>query len=117
MGTGGMERLTSRILQRSADAIVVVRLADAAILGVNEAFLAVTGHPRHEVTGRLSHHVLAAAGPSGVPMPLGAPGAIGSITDAPVGIWTHARVVRTDTCRPCGLSPAGRTMRCAPSAG
>jgi PAS domain-containing protein len=66
-GTGGMERLTSRILQRSSDAIVVVRLADAAILGVNEAFLAVTGHPRHEVTGRLSHHVLAAAGPRCAP--------------------------------------------------
>jgi PAS domain S-box-containing protein len=89
-----MEQLASRILQRSSDAIIVIRLADAAIVGVNEAFLAVTGHSRHEVVGRPSHDVLVAAGPGGDPMPLGALRAIGSVTDAPTGMWTHTGALR-----------------------
>jgi hypothetical protein len=89
-----MEQLASQILERSSDAIMVIRLADAAIVGVNEAFLAVTGHLRHEVVGRPSHDVMVAAGPSGGSIPLGAPPAVGSVTDAPTGIWTRTGALR-----------------------
>jgi hypothetical protein len=89
-----MEQLASQILQRSSDAIMVVRLADAAIVGVNEAFLAATGHPRDEVLGRPSHDVMVAAGPSGGPVPLGALPAVGSIADAPIGLWTRTGALR-----------------------
>jgi MerR HTH family regulatory protein/GAF domain len=89
-----MEQLASRILKRSSDAIMVIRLADAAIVGVNEAFLAVTGHPEHEVVGRPSHDMLVAAGPVGGAVPLGALRAIGSITEVPIGLWTHTGALR-----------------------
>ena len=53
-----MEQLTSRILQRSSDAVVIIRLSDATVLGVNEAFSAATGHPQHELVGQPSRDLL-----------------------------------------------------------
>ena len=89
-----MEQLTSRILQRSSDAIIVIRLADAVILDVNEAFSAITGHPEHELMGRPSRDLLLTLGPNGGPMSVGALRAIGSITDAPTGLWTRSGELR-----------------------
>jgi hypothetical protein len=85
-----MDQLTNRILQRSSDAIIVIRLADAAILDANEAFVAMTGHPWHQLVGRSSHDLLTEVGPIGGPMAAGALRAVGSVTGAPIGMWTHS---------------------------
>jgi hypothetical protein len=47
-----MEQLTARILERSSDAVLIIHRADSTVLGFNEAFFAVTGHPQHELVGR-----------------------------------------------------------------
>ena len=47
-----MEQTTAQVLERSSDAILIIRLEDGTILGANEALFAVTGHPQHELTGR-----------------------------------------------------------------
>jgi DNA-binding transcriptional MerR regulator len=90
-----MEQLTSRILRRSSDAVVIVRLSDATVLGVNEALSAVTGHPQHELVGQRIADLLVALGPTDGPMSAGTLGGIGSITDAPTGLWSRSRELRT----------------------
>jgi hypothetical protein len=47
-----MKQTIAQILERSSDAILIIRLADGAILGSNEALFALTGHAQHELTGR-----------------------------------------------------------------
>jgi hypothetical protein len=79
-----MEQTTTRILERSSDAILVIRLADEAVLDSNEAFFAVTGHPHHELAGRHIDELL---------VPLGSASADGPL-DAPVGLWTRAGELR-----------------------
>jgi uncharacterized protein YoaH (UPF0181 family) len=84
-----MGQLTTRLLQRSSDAVVVVRVADAAILDANEAFLAATGYPRHELMGRSSHDLLVEVGAVDGPVAADALPA-GPIAGGPVGIWSHS---------------------------
>lgn len=88
-----MEQLTSRILQRSSDAVVIVRLSDAMILGVNEAFSAVTGHPQHALVGQPSSALLVGLGPT-VPTSAAALAEVGSVTDAPTGLWSGSGELR-----------------------
>jgi hypothetical protein len=83
-----MEQLTGRILQRSSDAVVIVRLSDMTIVGVNEAFSAVTGHPQHELVGQPSRVLLVGLGQTGGPTSAGALAEVGSVTDAPTGFWS-----------------------------
>jgi PAS domain S-box-containing protein len=92
LGDGEMEQTTGRILERSSDAIVIVRLADGAVLGINEAFFAVTGHPERELTGRhvrdlfvdLRSEVHRAGGEEG----------LGGVTEALIGLWTRSGELR-----------------------
>jgi PAS domain S-box-containing protein len=49
-----MEHLAAGLLQRSSDAIAIVRLDDEMVIDVNEAFFAMTGFSREEVVGRPS---------------------------------------------------------------
>jgi PAS domain S-box-containing protein len=42
------------ILHRSAEAISLVRLRDGCLIDVNDAFVRLTGYPRHETIGRTS---------------------------------------------------------------
>jgi hypothetical protein len=90
-----MEQLTSRILRRSSDAVVIVRLSDATVLGVNEALSAVTGYPQHELVGQPIADLLVGLGPTDRPMSAGTLGGIGSLTDAPTGLWSRSRELRT----------------------
>jgi hypothetical protein len=89
-----MEQLTSRILQRSSDAVVIVRLSDATIVGVNEAFSAVTGHPQHELAGQPSSALLVGMAPTGGPTSAGPRTEVGSVTDAPTGLWSSSGALR-----------------------
>jgi len=79
-----MEQTTTRFLERSSDAIVVIRLADGAVLGSNEAFFAVTGHPHHELVGRHVGDLLVSLRAAQGDGPVG----------APVGLWTRAGELR-----------------------
>jgi PAS domain S-box-containing protein len=49
-----MEHLAAGLLQRSSDAIAIIRLDDEMVIDVNEAFFAMTGFSREEVVGRSS---------------------------------------------------------------
>jgi DNA-binding transcriptional MerR regulator len=89
-----MEQLTSRILRRSSDAVVIVRLSDATVRDVNEALSSVTGHARHELMGQPIADLLVGLGPTDSPMSAGTSGGIGSITDAPTGLWSRSRELR-----------------------
>ena len=79
-----MEQTTTRFLERSSDAIVVIRLADGTVLGSNEAFFAVTGHPHHELVGRHVGDLLVSLRTAQGDEQVG----------APVGIWTRAGELR-----------------------
>ena len=65
-----MKQAITRILQRSPDAILVIRLADLTVVGVNEAFSSATGHPQRTVVGQpsgdLLGHLDEAGGPTAV---------------------------------------------------
>jgi MerR-like DNA binding protein/GAF domain-containing protein len=85
-----MEQLTSRILQRSSDAVVIVRLSDMTIVGVNEALSAVTGHPQHELLGQPNRILLVGLGPTGGSTSAGPLVEVASVTDAPTGLWSSS---------------------------
>jgi PAS domain S-box-containing protein len=89
-----MEQLSARILERSSDAIVIIRLADRTVLGVNEAFFAVTGHPQDELVGRHVHDLLVPLEWRRGPKTVDALGELGALVDAPTGLWTRAGELR-----------------------
>ena len=53
-----MEQLTTGILQRSSDAIVIIGLSDGTVLDLNEALFTVTGHARHDLVGHPGRDLL-----------------------------------------------------------
>jgi hypothetical protein len=85
-----MEHTTARILQQSSDAIVIIRLADEALLGINEAFFAVTGHPHHELAGRHAGELFASLETATGQGPDGA----ASWADSTIGLWTRSGELR-----------------------
>lgn len=89
-----MEQLTARILERSSDAIVIIRLADRTLLGANEALFAVTGHPEHELVGRDAFDLLVPLGSNDDPKPVDEREAFWASADAPTGLWTRAGELR-----------------------
>jgi MerR HTH family regulatory protein len=80
-----MEHLTARILPRSSDAIVIVRLADGTILDLNDACIAATGNRHHELLGRPGDDLLRGLDPT-TDM-LRDPG---GVTDVLAGLWTRS---------------------------
>jgi DNA-binding transcriptional MerR regulator len=89
-----MERLTTGILRRSSDAVVIIGLADGTILDVNKAFFTLTGHARRDLVGRPDHELLAGLGPTADPTAVGALDELGSLADAQVGLWTRSGELR-----------------------
>jgi PAS domain S-box-containing protein len=87
-----MEHLTTEILRRSSDAVVIIG-DDGRILDVNEAFFTATGHARHELVGRPGRDLLVGfertAG-----LKAGALGRLGAIAGAPIGLWTRSGELR-----------------------
>lgn len=80
-----MKQTTAQILERSSDAILIIRLENGAILGANEALFAVTGHPQHELTGRrlgdLLVHLRAQEAPEGA-------------GESSIALWTRSGELR-----------------------
>jgi PAS domain S-box-containing protein len=88
-----MELLTTAILRRSSDAVVIVGLADGSILDINEAFFTVTGQARHELVGRPGRDLFIGLG-HGAAAATAFWEDLGSIADAPVGFWTRLGELR-----------------------
>jgi PAS domain S-box-containing protein len=89
-----MEQLSARILERSSDAIVIVRLADGTLLGANEAFFAVTGHRQHELVRRDVNDLFVPLEPIEGWKNLGWGEELAEFSDAPIGLWTRAGELR-----------------------
>ena len=79
-----MEHLTARILARSSDVIVIIRLADGIILDLNGACITATGNRRHELLGRPGDDLLAGMGATADVLQ-----ELGGVTDVLVGLWTR----------------------------
>jgi DNA-binding transcriptional MerR regulator len=89
-----MEQLSTGILQRSSDAVVIIGLADGRVLDVNEAFFTVTGHARHELVGRPGRDLLVGLGQTADPTAGEVFEKLGSLTDAQTGLWTRSGELR-----------------------
>lgn len=83
-----MKQAISRILQRSSDAILVIRLADATVLGVNQAYSVATGHSRHAVVGQPSGDLLGHLGEAGGPTAVAALREGESTVNTQTALWT-----------------------------
>jgi hypothetical protein len=89
-----MKQAITRILQRSSDAIIVIRLADATVLGANGAFAAVTGHPQHKVVGRPSGDLIGRLGAVDGAMAVAGLRDPGSTMNALTTLWTGSGDLR-----------------------
>jgi DNA-binding transcriptional MerR regulator len=89
-----MEHLTTGILRRSSDAVVIVGLAGGSVLDVNEAFFTVTGHARHELVGRPSRDVFIGLGETADPTAFEMLQDLGSLTDVPIAFWNRSGELR-----------------------
>jgi len=87
-----MEHLTTAILRRSSDAVVIIG-SGGRVLDVNEAFFTATGHARHELVGRPGHDLLVGferrAG-----LTAGTLERLGATAGAPIGLWTRSGELR-----------------------
>jgi PAS domain S-box-containing protein len=89
-----MEQLSARILERSSDAIVIIRLADRTVVGANEAFFAVTGYPQHELVRRHVYDVLVQLESVDGLETIDALEELGALSRAPTGLWTRTGELR-----------------------
>jgi PAS domain-containing protein len=103
-----MEHLTTRILLRSSDAVVIIRLADGTVLDLNEAFRTATGHGYHDLVGRPGDDVLMRLGPTDTP--LDSLHELGSVTDVPIGLWTRSGGLRVGRLSSLVLAAEGRRV-------
>jgi hypothetical protein len=87
-----MEHLTARILLRSSDAIVIIRLSDGTVLDLNEAFLAVTGHAHHDLVGRADDDLFVRLEPTDATVDTSEE--LGPIIDVLIGLWTRSGDLR-----------------------
>jgi len=106
-----MEHLTTGILRRSSDAVVIIG-SGGRILDVNEAFFTATGRARHELVGRQGQDLLVgferAAGLDWETLerPDAVPG-------ASIGLWTRSGELRVGDLSTLELQVEGeRTILC-----
>jgi PAS domain S-box-containing protein len=108
-----MEHLTTGILRRSSDAVVIIG-SGGRVLDVNEAFFTATGYARHELVGRQGQDLLvgferAAGVNAGI---LERPSPIGATT---IGLWTRSGELRVGDLSTLELQVEGeRTVLCIP---
>jgi PAS domain-containing protein len=93
-GDERMEDLTTGMLRRSSDPIVIIGLAGGRVLDVNEAFFTATGHARHELVGRPGHDLLVEFGQTAGLTAGATLEQLGSTRDAPIGLWTRSGELR-----------------------
>jgi PAS domain S-box-containing protein len=103
-----MEQLTTAILRRSSDAVVIIGLADGTVLDVNEAFFTVTGYARHELVGRRGRDLIIGFGQIADSTAAEALGELGSVADVPVALWTRSGELRVADLSALVLQVEGR---------
>jgi hypothetical protein len=84
-----MEQVTTRILEQSSDAIIVIRQADARVLGTNETYSAVTGQTEGEAVGRPVGELLVGLHAAGGRIALDPWRDSGPATEVPAALWTR----------------------------
>jgi PAS domain S-box-containing protein len=89
-----VERPVAQLLQKSSDAVVVVRLEDGLVVDVNEALFAMTGHRREDLVGRRSHDLLIWATVAGHLETVAGLRQLGSVSEIPAGFRTRAGELR-----------------------
>jgi hypothetical protein len=89
-----MERLRSALVERSSDAIAVLRLEDEVIVDVNEAFSRLAGFRREELLGRKAFDLFIYAGPTSWAVTLNALRGYSVIDSVPTGFQTRSRGLR-----------------------
>ena len=87
-----MEHLTTEVLRRSSDAVVIIG-SDGGVLDVNEAFFTATGHARHELVGRPGYDLLVGFEWTGS-LKAGTLERLGAVTGTPIGLWTRSGELR-----------------------
>jgi PAS domain S-box-containing protein len=87
-----MEHLTTGLLRRSSDAVVIID-SGGRVLDVNEAFFTATGHARHELVGRPAHDLLLGFERT-ADLTAETLEQLGAITGAPIGLWTRSGELR-----------------------
>jgi DNA-binding transcriptional MerR regulator len=105
-----MEQLTTGVLRRSSDAVVIIGLAEGTVVDVNEAFFTMTGHARHEFVGRPGSDLLVGLGEDADPTAVEVLGRPGSVADIPVGFWTHSGELRVGDLSALVLEVEGRRV-------
>jgi PAS domain S-box-containing protein len=103
-----MEQLTTGILRRSSDAVVIIGLADGTVLDVNEAFFTMTGHARRDLVGRPGRDLLVGLEQSADPAAIEALHDLESVAEAPVGLWTRSGELRVGDLSALVLEVEGR---------
>ena len=89
-----MEQLSTAILRRSSDAVVIIGLADGRVLDINEAFFTVTGHARHELVGRPGRDFIVGLDQIAGSTSVESLAHLGSLADIPVALWTRSGELR-----------------------
>jgi DNA-binding transcriptional MerR regulator len=89
-----MEELVTGILRRSSDAVAIIGLTDGMVADVNDAYLAMTGHGRHQLVGRPGGDLILGLGEQPNPTAADALVGVSSISDVPVGFWTRSGALR-----------------------
>jgi hypothetical protein len=104
-----MEHLSSRILPRSSDPIVIISLEDGTVLDLNRPFVTASGYTQQDLTGRTGDDLLLPLGPANGPTvdTLGDPS---SIRDGPVGLWTRSGDLRAATLSSLVLEVEGQRV-------
>jgi PAS domain S-box-containing protein len=106
-----MEHLTTGILRRSSDAVVIIG-SGGRVLDVNEAFFTATGHARHELVHRRGEDLLVGFERT-ADLKVGALERFGAINGAPVGLWTRSGELRIGDLSALELQVEGeRTALC-----
>jgi PAS domain S-box-containing protein len=106
-----MEHLTTGILRRSSDVVVIIG-SGGRVLDVNEAFFTATGHARHELVGLQGQDLLVGF-ERATGLERGTFERPGAITGAPVGLWTRSGELRVGDLSTLELQVEGeRTVLC-----
>ena len=103
-----MEHLTNRILLRSSDAVVIIRLADGKILDLNEAFRNITGHGNHDLVGRPGDDLLMRLVPTDATF--NTLQELDAVTDIPIGLLTRSGDLRVGRLSSLVLEVEGRQI-------
>jgi PAS domain S-box-containing protein len=103
-----MEQLTTGILQRSSDAVVIIGLADGKVLDINEAFFTMTGHARHELVGRPGRDLIVGLSQTDDRAAGEVLQGLGSLANVPIALWTRSGELRVADLSTLVLEVEGR---------